>query len=78
MKRKPETFAARLKRLRNIKGWSQQRLANEIGMSQAALSYLESERRCDRPSNFPKADTLAALATALGDGSLCIWDGVVW
>jgi len=79
MKREPETFAERLKRLREAAGLTQVQLAEKAGLSQPALSYLEAgDDRPGRVANRPKADTLAALATALGDGSLAIWDGVEW
>lgn len=75
---KTETFPARLRRLRESRGWSQEKLAAETGISQPAISYLESAGRPGRTTNIPRADTLAILADVLGDGSLSLWDGVIW
>jgi transcriptional regulator with XRE-family HTH domain len=36
-----ETIGARLKRLRDRKGWSQQELARQCGVTQATISRLE-------------------------------------
>lgn len=71
-----ETFAARLRRLRLERRWTQARLAEKAGLTQATISVLERGRRSRRATNAPRAWTLAALAEALGAPSLAIWDGV--
>ena len=50
-----------LKKLRNKKGWSQERLAREAGISYHTLIKIEQ----DRIKN-PKLETLIKLAKALG------------
>lgn len=46
--------------LRNQKGWTQQRLAHEAGITQATVSTLEAGRR------QPNMDSLQKIAKALG------------
>ena len=53
--------AARIRELRQEKGWSQERLAEVAGMSRDGLSRIE---RGDRPA--PRLETIASIAAALG------------
>lgn len=55
------TFAARLKRLREAAGLTQQQLADAAGLAQGAVADLERGRRPD-----PRLSTALALAGALG------------
>ncbi len=48
-----------LTRIRNERGWSQQRLADESGVNKATINQIERGRRS------PNVDTLAKLAAAL-------------
>jgi len=50
-----------LKKLRNKKGWSQERLAREAGISYHTLIKIEQDR-----IRNPKLETLIKLAKALG------------
>ena len=50
-----------IKRLRNKKGWSQERLAREADISYQTLIKIEQER-----IKNPKLQTLVKLAKALG------------
>ena len=54
-------YLRNLKKLRNKKGWSQERLAREAGISYHTLIKIEQ----DRIKN-PKLETLIKLAKALG------------
>ncbi len=54
-------YLKNLKKLRNKKGWSQERLAREAGISYHTLIKIEQ----DRIKN-PKLETLIKLARALG------------
>ena len=54
-------YLKNLKRLRNKKGWSQERLAREAGISYQTLIKIEQ----DRIKN-PKLETLIKIAKALG------------
>ena len=54
-------YLKNLKRLRNKKGWSQERLAREAGISYQTLIKIEQ----DRIKN-PKLETLIKLSKALG------------
>ena len=54
-------YLKNLKRLRNKKGWSQERLAREAGISYQTLIKIEQ----DRIKN-PKLETLSKLSRALG------------
>jgi len=54
-------YLKNLKRLRNKKGWSQERLAREAGISYQTLIKIEQ----DRIKN-PKLETLIKLSRALG------------
>jgi len=54
-------YLKNLKKLRNKKGWSQERLAREAGISYQTLIKIEQ----DRIKN-PKLETLIKLAKALG------------
>lgn len=56
-----EYFAARLRELREAKGWTQQQLADAAGLALAGLANLEQGRR-----RRPGWDTVVALAEALG------------
>lgn len=49
-----------LRRMREDKGWTQQRLADESGVDRATISQIESGRRS------PSIDTLEKLAGAIG------------
>lgn len=49
-----------LARIRNERGWSQQRLADESGVNKATINQTERGRRS------PNVETLAKLARALG------------
>jgi transcriptional regulator with XRE-family HTH domain len=53
-------LAANLVRLRNVKGWSQERLADEAGLHR---TYVGSVERCERNVTLR---TLETLANALG------------
>ncbi len=50
-----------LKKLRNKKGWSQERLAREAGISYHTLIKIEQDR-----IRNPKLETIIKLAKALG------------
>jgi len=54
-------YLKNLKKLRNKKGWSQERLAREAGISYQTLIKIEQ----DRIKN-PKLETLIKLSRALG------------
>jgi transcriptional regulator with XRE-family HTH domain len=54
------SFANRLSALRNDKGWSQEDLARESGVSLNAVARYESE------ANVPTLETAFKLAEALG------------
>ena len=54
-------YLKNLKKIRNKKGWSQERLAREAGISYHTLIKIEQ----DRIKN-PKLETLIKLAKALG------------
>jgi transcriptional regulator with XRE-family HTH domain len=53
-------FARTLRRLREARGWTKYRLAQESGVTKENLSKLE------RPGSDPKLSTLSKLAAALG------------
>lgn len=57
---KQSAFAANLKALRQAKGWTQQKLADEVGTSKGYLSLLESGAR-----PIPPGNKLTDIATAL-------------
>lgn len=59
VKRAPETFADRLRRLRAAAGLSQRALATAAGIRQATLGEIESGR------TDPRLSTLQGLASAL-------------
>lgn len=59
-RKKRETFADRLRALREVAGISQYRLAKLSGLSKQAVSYLESGQY------QPSWETVQALAKALG------------
>jgi len=54
-------YLKNLKKLRNKKGWSQERLAREAGISYHTLIKIEQDR-----IRNPKLETLIKLAKALG------------
>ena len=54
-------YLKNLKNLRNKKGWSQERLAREAGISYHTLIKIEQDR-----IRNPKLETLIKLAKALG------------
>lgn len=53
-------FAAHLHTLRTLRGWSQQHLADQTGITRTAISHIENGRR-----GVPLAEAVA-LADALG------------
>jgi transcriptional regulator with XRE-family HTH domain len=55
-----ERVAMRLKELRKRRGWSQEKLAHEAGISRTYLARLETARQ------DPTLSTLEKLAEALG------------
>lgn len=67
--RPPETFGERVKRLRLERGWTQEDLAFEAGISQMAVSFYESGRY------EPKSSTLEALAAVLDTRMDALWLG---
>lgn len=54
------TFAERLRRHREMKGWSQQKLGEMVGMPSTLISQYE------RQLSIPRVDTAQRLADALG------------
>lgn len=54
-------YLRNLKKLRNKKGWSQERLAREAGISYQTLIKIEQNR-----IKNPRLETLIKLAKALG------------
>jgi transcriptional regulator with XRE-family HTH domain len=60
MRRKEETFAQALARLRNANGWSRYRLWQESGVSQPSLGRLE------KGAQSPSLATAQKIAKALG------------
>ena len=54
-------YLKNLKKLRNKKGWSQERLAREAGISYHTLIKIEQDR-----IRNPKLETIIKLAKALG------------
>lgn len=55
-----DAIAARVRELRLAKGWSQERLAGETGLSKDAVSRIE------RGDRGPRLDTLERIAVAVG------------
>lgn len=55
----PEPFPARLRRLREARGWSQRELARRCGLTQQTARHLEG------PDANPTLRTLEAIAAAL-------------
>ena len=53
-------FGERLRQAREAKGWNQEKLGKEIGLTQASISQLEKGRRAPTPALVTK------LAKALG------------
>jgi transcriptional regulator with XRE-family HTH domain len=58
----PGAFGVLVRRSREARGLSQQRLATDAGLSDGYISLIETGRRGARPSR----DTVLALAQALG------------
>lgn len=56
-----ENLTTRVRELRKKKGWSQERLAEMANLSYSEIVFVETGRR-----KRPKADTLLAIASALG------------
>jgi transcriptional regulator with XRE-family HTH domain len=54
-------YLSNLKKLRKKKGWSQEKLAREAGISYQTLIKIEQDR-----IKTPRLDTLIKLAKALG------------
>lgn len=67
--RPPESFGERVKRLRLERGWTQEDLAFEAGISQGMVSLYEIDRK------EPKAATLEALAAVLQTSMHALWLG---
>lgn len=71
-KRRPETFAERLRRLREERGFSKVEVAKRVGLTEGAIRQLESGRTKD--PRFTEGVKLAELFRvtphylALGDG----------
>lgn len=58
-----KTIGQRIKEAREARGWTQQELANRMGYTQAAISYLENGKHTyDKPSSR----VLMALERVLG------------
>jgi transcriptional regulator with XRE-family HTH domain len=55
----PNSIAERIRDLRQAKSWSQERLADEAGLSTNAISRIE------RGDRGPRLETVAQIATAL-------------
>jgi transcriptional regulator with XRE-family HTH domain len=56
----PKSIAVRIRELRMAKRWSQERLAEEAGLSMDAISRIE------RGERDPRLETVAQIARALG------------
>jgi transcriptional regulator with XRE-family HTH domain len=56
----PNSIAERIRELRLAKGWSQERMAEEAGLSTDAISRIE------RGNRGPRLETVAQIAGALG------------
>ena len=56
-----ETFGEVVRRERNARGWSQQHLANEAGLSRSHVTTIEGGK-----IEMPQYDTVQAIARALG------------
>jgi transcriptional regulator with XRE-family HTH domain len=67
--RPPETFGERVRRLRGERGWTQEELAWEAGVSQAQISLLE------RGTSEPRGSTLESLADVLDTTMDALWIG---
>ena len=59
--RRMETFGEVVRRERNARGWSQQHLANEAGLSRSHVTTIEGGK-----IEMPQYDTVQAIARALG------------
>jgi transcriptional regulator with XRE-family HTH domain len=55
-----ETIGTRVKYLREARNWTQERLAQEAGLSKSFISEMENDRR------NPSAEKLLEIATVLG------------
>lgn len=64
-----ETTGSRLTRLRMMLDWSQEDLAFEAGLTQGTVCLIETDQKT------PRADTLDALADALGVSMGYLWKG---
>jgi transcriptional regulator with XRE-family HTH domain len=53
-------FGAHVRKLREKRGWSQERLAEECGLNSVQISHIENGR------NEPKLRTILGLAKAFG------------
>ena len=56
------TFAERLKSLRREKGWSQQRLADELDLSKSSVNMYE---RGEREPGFETMEAIASILSLL-------------
>jgi transcriptional regulator with XRE-family HTH domain len=59
-KRRLEGVARRLKELRRLKGWSQQNLADNAGVSKGTIAWLETQK------HEPHPGTMRKIAAAIG------------
>jgi transcriptional regulator with XRE-family HTH domain len=57
---RPPTMGENIRTLRELRGWTQQQLADEIGQSQVAISQWETSER------EPDLSNVKRLAKALG------------
>ena len=55
----PKAFAARLRELRRRRGWTQEELADQTGLSADTI------RRLERGKNNPSLDTITKIANGL-------------
>lgn len=65
-----ETLGARIRRMRDARGWSQQQLADKVGVSKASISHWELDRH-----DVLKHEHLLGLARAFGVSSTNIAHG---
>lgn len=57
-----DSFSKRLKELRESKGWTQDELANKLGVSRPAVAGYESEEK----NRIPRKETLSKIADLFG------------
>jgi len=61
-------FGRRIRRLREARGWNQERMAAEVGIHRSYLAGIESGRR------NPSLQNIAKIATALGVPIAALFD----